>query len=165
MTPIWRYSEVVWTAALAVLQFLLLMVATVVILAGCTKTLVKDPVLSQPLSTAHCADGEWTDDSSVAVLPVPVVAFFVPHADVHEIRADQYLQRCGEPRRLINRKVEVARTACIPAAMTRIITLGIWQWCPAYVSWEADVTPPTASSQATPNLRDPTPPAWAPKGL
>jgi hypothetical protein len=35
--------------------------------------------------------------------------------------------------------VTVNRIGCIPAGLTRIITLGIWQWCPARVSWEADV--------------------------
>lgn len=79
------------------------------------------------------------DDSSIAVLPVPVVAFFVPHVDLHEIESAEYLNRCGEPARVINRDVTVDRTACIPAGLTRIITLGVWQWCPAYVSWTADV--------------------------
>ena len=81
------------------------------------------------------------DDSSVAVLPVPVAAFFVPHADLNEIKAEDYLKRCGEPSKLRNRAVKVSRMACIPAGLTRIITLGIWQWCPANVSWEADVSP------------------------
>ena len=35
------------------------------------------------------------------------------------------------------------RTACVPAGLTRIATLGVWQWCPASVSWEADVTETT----------------------
>jgi hypothetical protein len=69
----------------------------------------------------------------------PVVAFVVPHANLHEIKADDYLKRCGDPTKLINRKVEVNRIGCIPAGLTRIITLGVWQWCPAKVSWEADV--------------------------
>lgn len=56
-----------------------------------------------------------------------------------DIKADGYLKRCGDSTKLINRKVEVNRTACIPAGLTRIITLGIWQWCPASISWEADV--------------------------
>jgi hypothetical protein len=43
--------------------------------------------------------------------------------------------------RVVNRQVEVNRIACVPAALTRIISLGIWQWCPALVTWEADVKP------------------------
>ncbi len=113
--------------------------ALVLILTGCTSTLVKDDVHQEVGSETHCSGSEGVDDSSLAVLPIPVVAFFVPHVDLHDIRADNYLRRCGETTKLVNRKVEVSRTACIPAALTRIISLGIWQWCPATVSWEADV--------------------------
>ena len=113
-------------------------VALTVFLSGCT-TLVNDSVRQTKSSTAHCSDTEWHDNSSLAVLPVPVVAFFVPHFDLNEIRADDYLRRCGEPSGLVNRHVEVSRLACIPTGLTRIITLGIWQWCPAKVTWEADV--------------------------
>ena len=31
------------------------------------------------------------------------------------------------------------RTACIPAGLSRIVTLEIWQWCPVRVNWYADV--------------------------
>jgi hypothetical protein len=88
---------------------------------------------------AHCSGTEGVDDSSLAVLPIPVVAFFVPHGNLHDIKADDYLKRCGDPTKLINRHVELNRTACIPAALTRIISLGVWQWCPASMSWGADV--------------------------
>ncbi|MDH5640973.1 MAG: hypothetical protein OEY28_06740 [Nitrospira sp.] len=108
------------------------------LLTGCVKDLVRDDVKLTKTGT-HCSGSEGADDSSIAVLPVPLMAFFVPHFDLHEIKADQYLRRCGESTHLINREVTVNRTACIPAGLTRIITLGIWQWCPASVSWEADV--------------------------
>ena len=111
--------------------------ALVFLLSGCT-TLVNDPV-RQTAVEAHCSGAEWADNSSIAVLPVPIVAFFVPHVDIHDIKADDVLKRCGEPTRLINRKVEVSRVACVPAGLTRIITLGIFQWCPARVSWDADL--------------------------
>jgi hypothetical protein len=105
---------------------------------GCSKALVHDDV-KYAQTGAHCSGSESVDDSSLAVLPIPVVAFFVPHWNLHDIKADDYLRRCGEPTKLINRHVEVNRLACIPAALTRIISLGIWQWCPASVSWEADL--------------------------
>ena len=114
--------------------------STSLFLAGCTTALVHDDV-KYPQTGAHCSGSQGVDDSSIAVLPVPIVAFVVPHADLHDIKADDYLKRCGDPTKLINRKVVVNRTACIPAGLTRIITLGIWQWCPASVSWEADVKP------------------------
>ncbi len=119
---------------------LAIVVSTPLLFAGCTTALVHDDV-KYPKTEAHCSGSQGVDDSSIAVLPVPVVAFVVPHANLHDIKADDYLKRCGDPTKLINRKVEVNRTACIPAGLTRIITLGIWQWCPASISWAADVKP------------------------
>lgn len=110
------------------------------LLAGCTSTLVRDD-MKHAKTGAHCSGSEGVDDSSIAILPVPVVAFVVPHANLHDIKADDYLKRCGDSTTLVNRKVEVNRIACIPAGLSRIITLGIWQWCPASISWKADVKP------------------------
>lgn len=115
-----------------------ILLSSLLLVSGCTKALVHDDV-KQAHTGAHCSGSEGVDDSSIAVLPVPVVAFFVPHVNLHDIKADDYLKRCGDPSKLINRHVTVNRTGCIPAGLTRIITLGIWQWCPANVSWEADV--------------------------
>ena len=118
--------------------FVALVSCTSLLLAGCTSTLVRDDV-KYAQTGAHCSGSEGIDDSSIAVLPVPVVAFIVPHANLHDIKADDYLKRCGDSTKLINRKVEVNRIGCIPAGLSRIVTLGIWQWCPASISWEADV--------------------------
>ena len=118
--------------------YLAILASALLVLGGCTTALVHDDV-KYPKTEAHCSGSQGVDDSSIAVLPVPVVAFVVPHANLHDIKADDYLKRCGDPTTLINRKVVVNRTACIPAGLTRIITLGIWQWCPATISWEADV--------------------------
>ena len=109
------------------------------LLTGCTRTLLKDQVNTTPSSQVHCSGGKWVDDSSIAVLPIPVVAFFVPHVDLNEVQAASTLNQCGEPTRVVNRQVTVNKTACIPAGLSRIVTLGIWQWCPAHVEWEADV--------------------------
>ncbi|MGO9454917.1 MAG: hypothetical protein ACLQDV_28290 [Candidatus Binataceae bacterium] len=39
---------------------------------------------------------------------------------------------------------------------TEILTLGIWQWCPATLTWSADVTngpaPAQVSQEATPQM-------------
>ncbi|MDK2745116.1 MAG: hypothetical protein H8K03_19775 [Nitrospira sp.] len=120
-------------------RVLSLSVSLLCVLSGCTKALIHDDVKSAKTGT-HCSGSEGVDNSSLAVLPIPVLAFFVPHITLHDIKADDYLKRCGEPTKLINRHVTVDRTVCIPASLTRIISLGIWQWCPASVSWEADVT-------------------------
>jgi hypothetical protein len=108
-------------------------------LSGCTSTLVRDDVKRTTGLEGHCAGSEWVDDSSLAVLPVPVVAFFVPHFDLHKVSSEPYLHRCGDSTRVVNRDVSVNTTACIPAGLTRIVTLGVWQWCPAHVAWSADV--------------------------
>lgn len=113
--------------------------AFVLLASGCTTRLVHDDVRRTAPPEARCAGGEWVDDSSIAWLPIPVVAFVVPHANLRDIASERYLARCGEPGRVVNRDVSINRTACIPAGLTRIITLGVWQWCPAYVSWQADV--------------------------
>jgi uncharacterized protein YceK len=116
-----------------------LILSVALLLSGCTSTLVRDDVKRTAGLDGHCAGSEWVDDSSLAVLPVPVVAFFVPHFDLHKVSGEPYLNRCGASTRVVNRDVSVNKTACIPAGLTRIITLGVWQWCPAHVSWSADV--------------------------
>lgn len=110
-------------------------------LAGCSHDLVKDYTEQDDTGTSECSGSEWTDDSTLAVLPIPIVAFFMPHTDLNEIKADDFLKRCGDSRKLINREVTVGHGACVPTVLTRFLTLGIWQWCPAHVSWEADVLP------------------------
>ena len=120
-------------------KFSPLTLVALLVLSGCTTALVKDDTRLDSTGTAHCSGSEWTDDSSMAVLPIPVVALLMPHADLSDIKADDYLKRCGDSTKLINREVDIGHGACVPAVLTRILTLGIWQWCPAHVSWEADV--------------------------
>lgn len=113
----------------------------ILILSGCSTALVKDDTEQTSAGTSHCSGSEWVDDSTIAVVPIPVVALLMPHADLNDIKADDYLKRCGDSSKLINRKVDIGHGACVPTVLTRILTLGIWQWCPATVSWEADVRP------------------------
>ena len=116
---------------------LLLLLSFLLLGPGCTTTLVHDGIRSSAAAGEYCSGSDWISDSSVAVVPVPIVAFFMPHIDTHEIRPNDYLNSCGDARHLVYRHVAVDRTACIPASLTRFVTLGIWQWCPARVSWEA----------------------------
>jgi hypothetical protein len=111
----------------------------VLLLSACSSTLIKDDTRQSTVGTAHCSGSEWADDSTLAVVPIPVVAFFMPHTDLNDIKADDYLKRCGDSSQLVNREVDVGKGACVPAVLTRLLTLGIYQWCPAHVSWEADV--------------------------
>lgn len=111
-------------------------------LPGCTYSLVHDNPTPSANVVAHCEGTENVNDSSIAVVPVPVVAFLSPHANLHNIEPEDYLNRCGQPTRLVNRDVTLDKTNCIPASLTEIVTLGIWQWCPATVSYNADVLNP-----------------------
>ncbi len=115
------------------------LLSAALLLSGCTSTLVRDDVKRTAGVDGHCSGSEWVDDSSIAVLPVPIVAFVTPHVDLHNISSEPYVNRCGASTRVINREVLVSRLACIPAGLTRIISLGVWQWCPARVIWSADV--------------------------
>jgi hypothetical protein len=117
-----------------------LILAILLLLSGCTSTLVRDDVKRTAGLDGHCAGSEWVDNSSLAMLPVPVVAFLVPHFDLHRVTSEPYLSQCGASTRVVNREVSVNTTACIPTGLTpRIITLGVWQWCPAHVVWSADL--------------------------
>lgn len=109
------------------------------LLSGCVSTLVHDDVKRTAGIDSHCSGSQWVDDSSIAVLPVPIVAFVTPHFDLHQVSSEPYLNRCGASTRVVNREVSVNRLACLPAGLTRIVTLGVWQWCPARVTWSADV--------------------------
>src|SRR5215468_3824671 len=89
---------------------------------GCApRTLVHDE-LSRPsdIPEAHCRGAEWTNESSVAAIPIPFVAFLSPQIDLNRVEAQDYLDRCGDSRRLVNRDVSVDRSACIPSFFSRI---------------------------------------------
>ncbi|MGR8931239.1 MAG: hypothetical protein ACU836_11395 [Gammaproteobacteria bacterium] len=109
------------------------------ILSGCTQNLVKDYTQHDDEYTSRCSGSEWVDDSTLAVLPIPIVALLMPHTDLNTIKADDYLKRCGDTTQLVNREVNINHAMCVPTVLTRVISLGIWQWCPAVISWEADV--------------------------
>jgi hypothetical protein len=119
-------------------------------IAGCSQSIVRDPQTTATNKIGHCEGSEHVDHSSIAVIPLPVIAFFSPHADLHEIKPDDYLNRCGSPQQLANRELDLHKGGCIPASVTELITLGIWQWCPARVTWSADVTSGTTAANQLP---------------
>ncbi len=126
--------------------------AAVLLLTGCTAlttdVLVDETGRPRPAVATHCAGSEWTDNSMIAVVPLPIIGYASPTQQINEIKTDDVLSRCGPPDRLTNRRVEVDRVMCIPTAITRLLTLGIWHWCPANVSYEADVSGPAAPARA-----------------
>jgi hypothetical protein len=137
------------------------------LLGGCTalsRQVLVDEKGRAPMpgtrTVSHCAGSEWQDNSMMAVIPIPIIGFGMPTQEINEIKSDDVLAQCGPPDRLTNRRVEVDRTACIPTVLTRIISFGVWQWCPANVSYEADVTvpeprQPVAAAPAPPPLPPP----------
>jgi hypothetical protein len=125
-----------------------LAVAAVVLLSGCTaltrQVLVDEKGRAMPEArvVSHCSGSEWQDNSVMAVVPIPIIGLGMPTQEINEITTDDVLSKCGPPSRLTNRHVEVDRTACVPTVLTRVISFGVWQWCPAKVSYDADVTAP-----------------------
>ena len=141
--------------------------AAALVLAGCTAltrdVLVKESAHPKPAVVSHCSGSEWMDNSMIAVVPIPIVAFASPTQEINDITTDGVLQRCGPPERLANRHVEVDRGLCVPLTLTRLITLGVWHWCPADVSWSADVTAPAAavaSTASAPQTEAPSEPSY-----
>lgn len=129
----------------------------VLFLSGCTAlttdVLVKESGNPRPVATAHCSGSEWTDNSMIAVVPLPIISYASPTQEINEIKADDVLAQCGPLDRLANRHVEVNRSWCVPTAITRLLTLGIWHWCPANVTWDADVMAPRVASAPAPRVR------------
>ena len=136
-----------------------LAMATALLLSGCTaltrQVLVEDKQPLPPNSTtiSHCSGSEWQDNSMMAVVPIPIIGLGMPTQEINEIKADDVLAKCGPADRLANKKVEVDRTLCVPTVLTRVISFGVWQWCPADVSWSADVIQPAPPPQPTASLQ------------
>ena len=124
------------------------LLAAALLVSGCTalttQRLVDERGRTAPSNArvSHCSGSEWQDDSMMAIVPIPIIGFGMPTQEISEINADNVLAKCGPPDRLINRQVDVDRTACVPTVLTRVISFGVWHWCPAKLSWEADVTEP-----------------------
>src|SRR5437016_6907882 len=130
----------------------LLAVTLVSSLAGCTalttQVLVNESGRPRPTGTVHCEGSEWTDNSLIALVPIPIISLAMPTQELNEIKTDDVLTACGTTDRLTNRHVEVNRAMCVPTVLTRVLSLGVWQWCPADVSWDADVIPPATRAGA-----------------
>jgi len=143
------------------------LLAAALLVSGCTalttQRLVDERGRTAPpngRAVSHCSGSEWQDDSMMAIVPIPIIGFGMPTQEISEINADNVLAKCGPPDRLINRRVDVDRIACVPTVLTRVISFGVWQWCPAKLSWEADVTAPEPPAAPAASLA----PSPAPEG-
>src|SRR3989454_12300459 len=111
--------------------------ATVLFVSGCTaltrQVLVDEQAQPMPPNAtrvSHCSGSEWQDNSMMALVPIPIIGFGMPTQQTNVITADDVLSKCGPPDRLVNRKVEGDRTACVPTVLTRGISVGGWEWGP-----------------------------------
>src|SRR5256885_13974848 len=136
--------------------------AAALFLSGCTaltrEVLVDErtrPTPSNATTVSHCSGSEWEDNSMMAVVPLPIIGFGMPTQEINKIDADNVLSKCGPLDRLAKRKVQGDPTACVPTGLTRVISLGVWQWGPADRSWDAGGTAPAPGPAPTSR---PTPP-------
>jgi hypothetical protein len=61
--------------------------ATTPILSGCINTFIHHNVTTAQVRS-NCSESERVDDSPLAVLTIPVVAFFVSHWSLHDMKLD-----------------------------------------------------------------------------
>src|SRR5206468_2474400 len=99
--------------------------AAVLLLTGCTAlttdVLVDETGRPRPAVATHCAGSEWTDNSMIAVVPLPIIGYASPTQQINEIKTDDVLSRCGPPDRLTNRRVggDPTRTETTPLPSDR----------------------------------------------
>src|SRR5207247_10659969 len=78
--------------------------AAVLLLTGCTAlttdVLVDETGRPRPAVATHCAGSEWTDNSMIAVVPLPIIGYDSPTPEPHEIKPDDALSRRAPPARL-----------------------------------------------------------------
>src|SRR3989442_9586597 len=103
-----------------------LVVAAALALAGCTAltrdVLVKESGQPAQAVASHCSGSEWMDNSMIAVVPIPIVAFAMPTQELNEIKTDDVLRRCRPPPGLANPRLEGKPRACGPTTRTPLIT-------------------------------------------
>lgn len=109
-----------------------------VVLTGCS-TLMEDARVPTPPRAHRCEGSESVTTTHTAVLPIPVVAFFVPRVTGNAPDSSQLLDKCDGTQQ-VNRKVTRNYAACAPVIfLSTIISLGIVGVCPSSVHYEADV--------------------------
>ncbi len=113
--------------------------ALVLLQTGCA-TLVQDsPRVTPPSQAKHCDGSETITSTSMAVLPIPLVAFFTPHVTLNSPDSSAILAKCGGKQQ-VNRNVRQNFAICVPVYfLTYMVTLGIAGVCPRVVSYESDV--------------------------
>lgn len=117
-----------------------------VVQMGCA-TLVEDALVATPPQAWHCEGSESVTSTHTAVLPIPVVAFFVPRVTSGAPDSSELLANC-DGTELVNRKVTRNYAVCAPVIfLSTIISLGIVGVCPFRVHYEADVIQPVTTGK------------------
>ena len=112
--------------------------ALIVLQTGCS-TMLQDARVSPPAQARHCEGSESITSTKMAVLPVPLVAFFTPRVSFNSPDSGAILNKCGGKQQ-VNRDVQANYAMCAPTIfLTTIMTLGIAGVCPTFVSYKADV--------------------------
>lgn len=112
-----------------------------VVTSGCSALVSDAKVTPPPAQARHCQGSEMNTSTHIAMLPVPLVAFFVPRITANAPDSAKYLAKCGGQQQ-VNREVTVNYGPCVPTIfLTTLITLGIAGVCPTVVSYQADVIP------------------------
>ena len=69
------------------------LVAAALVLGGCTAltrdVLVKESGQPAQAVASHCSGSEWMDNSMIAVVPIPIVAFAMPTQELNEIKTGE----------------------------------------------------------------------------
>jgi len=100
---------------------------------------MRDSKIAAPTEARRCDDSEMVTSTHLAVLPVPLVAFFMPRVTLNAPDSSAFLAKCGGKHQ-VNRSVHTNYAACVPTVfLTTLVTLGIVGACPKLVTWHADV--------------------------
>jgi len=74
------------------------------VVSGCTalttQRLVDERGRAAPANSrtvSHCSGSEWTDNSMMAVVPIPIIGLGMPTQEINEVKADDVLAKCGPP--------------------------------------------------------------------
>jgi hypothetical protein len=68
--------------------------ALMLLQTGCA-TWVQDARVTPPPQAKHCEGSEFATSTSMATLPIPLVAFFTPHVTLNAPDSSAFLAKCG----------------------------------------------------------------------
>lgn len=113
--------------------------ALILVETGCSTLLQEARVTPPPPQARHCEGSTSVTSTHTAVLPIPLVAFFMPRVTANAPDSGKLLAACGGKQQ-VNRQVQANYAVCAPVIfVTTLISLGVVGVCPRLVHYEADV--------------------------